>query len=60
MNVYSGKLKIFLRGINLEDVLRRSVAYKSALSLENLYPTSSLKLTTPSEVIINTPFIYFS
>lgn len=27
-----------------------SLSYKSAISLDNLYPTSSLKLTTPSKV----------
>ncbi|XP_045448897.1 peptidyl-tRNA hydrolase ICT1, mitochondrial [Melitaea cinxia] len=29
-------------------LLQRSMAYKSAISLETLYPNSSLKLTTPS------------
>ncbi|XP_060522601.1 large ribosomal subunit protein mL62 [Cylas formicarius] len=31
-------------------VVRRSVAYKSSISLENLYPGSSLKLRTPEKV----------
>ncbi|XP_019881503.1 peptidyl-tRNA hydrolase ICT1, mitochondrial [Aethina tumida] len=31
------------------NVINRTIAYKSALSLENLYPNSSLKLTTPSK-----------
>lgn len=29
----------------------RTVAYKSSISLENLYPNSSLRLTTPKQVI---------
>lgn len=29
---------------------KRTIAYKSAISLETLYPSSSLKLTTPSFV----------
>jgi len=30
----------------------RNAGYKSALSLQNLYPGSSLKITTPSKVIL--------
>lgn len=38
----------------------RNAGYKSALSLQNLYPGSSLKITTPSKVIlIVCLFIYF-
>lgn len=32
--------------------LKRPMAYKSAISLETLYPNSSLKLTTPAPVSI--------
>ncbi|CAH2236496.1 peptidyl-tRNA hydrolase ICT1, mitochondrial [Pararge aegeria] len=33
---------------NYSTLLQRSMAYKSAISLETLYPNSSLKLSTPS------------
>ncbi|XP_017774633.1 PREDICTED: peptidyl-tRNA hydrolase ICT1, mitochondrial [Nicrophorus vespilloides] len=34
---------------NVFNVIHRSVAYKSAISLDNLYPSSNLKLTSPTK-----------
>ncbi|CAK1595713.1 unnamed protein product [Parnassius mnemosyne] len=36
------------QGASYSTLLKRTMAFKSAISLETLYPTSSLKLTTPA------------
>lgn len=45
-------LRMVVQYGNYSTLLQRSMAYKSAVSLETLYPNSSLKLTTPSFVSI--------
>lgn len=41
--------KVF-RTAHYTTLLKRPMTYKSAISLETIYPNSSLKLTTPSFV----------
>ncbi|XP_045497805.1 peptidyl-tRNA hydrolase ICT1, mitochondrial [Colias croceus] len=41
-------LRMITQRGSYSTLLQRSMAYKSAISLETLYPNSSLKLTTPS------------
>ncbi|XP_018577345.1 peptidyl-tRNA hydrolase ICT1, mitochondrial [Anoplophora glabripennis] len=48
MNVFSGGLKLLITRNISKGILKRSVAFKSVLSLDNLYPSSSLELTTPN------------
>uniref|UniRef100_A0A2A4JUS0 Large ribosomal subunit protein mL62 n=1 Tax=Heliothis virescens TaxID=7102 RepID=A0A2A4JUS0_HELVI len=41
-------LQKMVQSANYTTLLKRPMAYKSAISLETLYPNSSLKLTTPA------------
>lgn len=51
--------RFWLQGLHIHNSLRlfSSVAYKSAISLDSIYPNSSLKLTTPAKVLW--AFAYF-
>ncbi|CAH0719685.1 unnamed protein product, partial [Brenthis ino] len=48
MPVRTHVMRLIGQSGNYSTLLRRSMAYKSAISLETLYPNSSLKLSTPS------------
>lgn len=41
-------LQKMVQSVNYTTLLKRPMAYKSAISLETLYPNSSLKLSTPA------------
>ncbi|CAH0564547.1 unnamed protein product [Brassicogethes aeneus] len=49
MNTLTQNCGRFVHHSLLSSLLSRTVAYKSALSLENLYPNSSAKLITPAK-----------